>query len=74
MADFPNIRQMRPHELASSRAALGMTQYELGLALELPGDRNSMEVSIRRWETGRVRIPGPVSAAVKLLLERKSNA
>lgn len=58
---------MRPHELRAARLALSLTQNELGFALEL--DNEAPHRTVRRWESGRTAIPGPVAVAVKLMLK-----
>lgn len=59
---------MTPDELRAARHQLGLTGVEMANRLRIGkgGDR-----SIRRWENGESRIPGPVQVAVRLLLERK---
>lgn len=60
---------MRPHEIQAARRALGMTQEGLGAFLELPS--KDVTRTVRNWETGRVRVPGPVRVAIRLEMKRR---
>lgn len=53
---------MSAAEFSAIRARLGMTQAELGAALE------SDARTVRRWENGERDIPGPVRVALRLML------
>ena len=57
---------MTPAELKAARKKLGMSAAELAdvLLLGRGGGR-----SIRRWEAGDSRIPGPAEVAINLLLQ-----
>jgi len=58
---------MKPDELKDARMALGLSFLGMADALELTGN-NRADV-IREMEAGRRPITGPVSAAVKLMIE-----
>lgn len=60
---------MLAHEVQRARAALGLTQEELGAFLELPSKDTTR--TVRNWETGRVRVPGPVAVAIRLEMKRR---
>lgn len=58
---------MKPDELKDARMALGLSFTGMADALELTGaNRADM---VREMEAGRRPISGPISAAVKLMLE-----
>lgn len=57
---------MTPADLTAAREALGLTAAALGRALELEGRDPGQQV--KRWETGKAAIPGPVRVAMRYLL------
>lgn len=59
---------MQPGELKDARMALGLSFLGMADALELSGN-NRADV-VREMEAGRRPISGPISAAVKLMLDR----
>ena len=50
---------MTPNELKTARKALGLSQREMGLELEVDPR------TVRRWEAGPQAVPGPVKVAVE---------
>lgn len=60
---------MRPHEFLETRVVLKMTQVELAAALEIEGTDPAR--TIRRYESGRSPIPGPVAVAVRLMMKAR---
>ena len=54
--------KMTPNELKTARKALGLSQREMGLALEVDPR------TVRRWEAGPQAVPGPVKVAVGFML------
>jgi DNA-binding XRE family transcriptional regulator len=59
--------QMTPAELKTARKALGLTQEEMGLTLEVDPR------TVRRWEAGPQAVPGPVKVAVKFMIKGKKH-
>lgn len=55
---------MTRNDLKNNRRILGLNQTEMARVLKIS------RVAYVRWEQGNRRIPGPVSVAVKLLVER----
>jgi DNA-binding transcriptional regulator YiaG len=53
---------MTPDELKSYRAELGLTQKQLGEWLRLSGAQPGH--TVRMWEMGRSRVPGPAEVAI----------
>lgn len=60
---------MRAHEVQQCRAALGMSQNALGRFLELEAIDPTR--TVRNWESGKVKIPGPVAVAIRLEMKRR---
>ena len=60
---------MTGNELKSARLRLGLSQAQLAAALNMSGSTGNR--TIRKWESGEYTIPGPVVAAIELLLERE---
>ena len=54
---------MTPAEFKDARRALGLSAQSMALLLNVKSGR-----TIRRWESGERKVPGPASAAVALLL------
>ena len=61
---------MTPAEFASARARLGLNLRQMAEALRLG---RTSERTIRRYESGERRVPGPVALAVEAML-RKANS
>ncbi len=61
---------MTPAALKIARTRLGLSQAGLGLALSDPdGDSPPVDGrTVRRWEAGDCRIPGPAVVAVNYML------
>jgi DNA-binding transcriptional regulator YiaG len=60
---------MTPKQVRDAREELGLTQSQLGEALQLDGD--NVDRTVRRWESGKSPITGP--AATALWLYRHTN-
>lgn len=60
---------MTPRQLKTARKKLGMTQQQLGEALELDGKWKSR--TVRLWEADGGTVPGPVAVAVRYMLKEK---
>lgn len=52
---------LQPHEFRAAREALGLTQADLGKALE------SDTRTVQRWEAGERAVPGPVRVALRCM-------
>lgn len=59
----------RPHEIQAARRELGMTQADLGRFLKLASTDPAR--TVRKWETGRAPVTGPVEVAITLELENR---
>lgn len=59
-------RVLTSDDMLKARHALGMTQEQLCDALRIKS-RNRTQ-TIRRWESGEIRPPGPVTVAMEALL------
>lgn len=59
---------MNPKDFKRSREALGFTQETLAATLR------SDPRSVRRWEGGERKVPGPVSVLMELLVSIKHQA
>lgn len=58
-------RHMTAEQFKKARVTLGLSQDDLAILLRLgPNGKRT----VRRWETGEVPVPGPVSLAVEALL------
>ena len=55
---------MSPLEIKAARLALGMNQREFAEALCLSG-----EATVRSWESGRRKISGPATVAIRMMLK-----
>jgi DNA-binding transcriptional regulator YiaG len=58
---------MSPDEFKAARATLGLSAREMAIALDMDerwGDR-----TIRKWESGKSPIFGPVGVAVRYMLK-----
>ncbi|PYJ10759.1 MAG: hypothetical protein DMF06_04980 [Verrucomicrobia bacterium] len=58
---------LTPEQVREARAALGMTQQQLADALLL--DSKYSRDTVRNWENGNRRCPGPESVAIQLMLK-----
>lgn len=56
---------MTADDFHAARAALGLTQAQMAVALE------SDLRTIQRWEGGERSIPGPVRVALRLLMNKE---
>jgi DNA-binding transcriptional regulator YiaG len=57
-----------PDTIRRARLALGLTQAQLAVALELFGPYG--KDTVRAWESGKRPISGPGRAAIRLMLEK----
>jgi transcriptional regulator with XRE-family HTH domain len=58
---------MTPAQFKSARETLGLSQASLASLLQMGGDG---ERTVRRWEVGERRIPGPVAVLMRLFSAR----
>jgi len=59
---------MTGEEVRDARMTMGMTQRQLAEALGL--DATNSKDTVRGWEAGRRTVSGPISVAVRMLLEQ----
>ena len=59
-------------ELEAARKRLRMSAAQLGRALELEG--RDPGLTVRRWETGAVAIPGPARVALRYMIAEAREA
>jgi len=57
---------MTPQELKGARRELGLSAEGMARALKIASGR-----TVRRWEAGSRGIPGPVTIALRFMLEEK---
>lgn len=58
---------MTPADLRTAREQLGLTQAQLAATLRL-GKQGGR--TVRMWESGQSRIPGPAQVAIELMLTK----
>ena len=58
---------MTPEEFRAARAALGLSVERLAAALQVTPR------TIRRWQNGARRVPGPAAVAIERMLEGRTN-
>ena len=57
---------MTPQQFRTARLALGLSAEKMAIALGVSGGR-----TVRKWERGDNKIPGPVEFAMRFLVREK---